>query len=259
MTCPTYLLLISTPFPAQKFFTFQTANNNFLTMTITYVTIELSKLTITMHDQGARSAKTRQQLRRPAATQWSPLLMDPSLTWDHSGDTASNMMTASHHYQDGNLIPLLPCYYQLDIACFIGKVGHPIPNGAVVFVNDFQFKYHETWNNFEVYTGIPVPALYEAQHADFNILLNYLPLDYFSHPKNTALNLSSLLHYSMSAQFKGPSLGNSPQLVPSTVNHSLDAAKDNTNTITFVNRGISNSEQNNVYNSVSCALMSSHA
>ena len=45
---------------------------------------------------------------RPAATHWSSLPVDPSLTWDHSGNIASNAMTVSHHHQDGNLIPLLP-------------------------------------------------------------------------------------------------------------------------------------------------------
>ena len=128
----------------------------------------------------------------------------------------------------------------------------------MIFINDFQLKYHEASNHFEVYTGIPVPVLYEAQPADFNILLNYLPLDHPSHLKNTVLNPSSLVHSSMSAQSNGPSLGNSPQLVPSTVNHFLNATKDNTNMIAFVNRSISNAEQNNVHNSVSIALMPSH-
>ena len=68
--------------------------------------------------------------------------MDPTLTWDHSGDTASNAMTISHHCQDGNFIPLLPCYYQLDFACFVDKVGNPIPDGPVIFINDFHLKYH---------------------------------------------------------------------------------------------------------------------
>ena len=62
------------------------------------------------------------------------------------------------------------------------KVADPIPDGAVIFINGFQFKYHEASIHFEVYTGIPVHAPYEAQPADFDILLNYLPLDHPSHP-----------------------------------------------------------------------------
>ena len=124
--------------------------------------------------------------------------MDPSLMRDHSGDIASNAMTVSHHYQDSDLIPLLPCYYQLDISCSMDKVGNPIPSRAVIFFNDFQFMYQEASNHFQVYTGIPVPAPYEAQPTDFDILLNYLPLDHPSHPKNTALNPSCLVHSSVS-------------------------------------------------------------
>ena len=50
------------------------------------------------------------------------------------------------------------------------KVGNPIPDGAVIFVNDFQFNYHEASNSFKVYAGIPVPAPYEAQPAELDIL-----------------------------------------------------------------------------------------
>ena len=57
------------------------------------------------------------------------------------------------------------------------KFGNPIPDEAVIFINGFQLKYHEASDSLEVYTGIPVPALYETQSADFSILLNYLPLD----------------------------------------------------------------------------------
>ena len=97
-------------------------------------------------------------------------------------------MTVSHHHQDGNLIPLLPFYYQPDFDCFVDKVHNPVPTC------------------FEVYTGIPIPAQYEAQPADFDILLNYLPLDHPSHPRNTAFNPVSLVHSCLSAQLNVPSL-----------------------------------------------------
>ena len=63
------------------------------------------------------------------------------------------------------------------------KVGNLIPDGAVIFINEFQLKHHEASYPFEIYTGILVPAPYEAQQADFDILLNYLPLDHSSHPR----------------------------------------------------------------------------
>ena len=66
-------------------------------------------------------------------------------------------------------MPLLPWYYKPDFACFVDKVGNLIPDGAVIFINDFKFKYHEAPNHFEVYAGIPVPALYKSQPADFDI------------------------------------------------------------------------------------------
>ena len=113
------------------------------------------------------------------------------------------------------------------------KVGNQIPDGAVIFVNDLQFKYHEASNSYEVCTGIPVPVTYETQPANFKILLNYLLLDHPSHPKNTE-NPSSIIHSSVSAQSNGPSLGNSPQLVPSTINHHLYATKDNANMRTLL-------------------------
>ena len=81
-------------------------------------------------------------------------------------------MPVSNHHQDGNLIPLLPCYYQPVFDCFVDKVGNLVPDGAVIFTNDFQFKYHETLNHFEVNTVIPVPAPYEAQSACFDVLFN---------------------------------------------------------------------------------------
>ena len=62
----------------------------------------------------------------------------------------------------------------------------------------------------------------------------------------------------MSAQLNGPSLGKLSQLVPSTVNHCLDATKDNANTNSFAIRRIPNVEQNNVHNSVSSLLMPSY-
>ena len=43
-----------------------------------------------------------------------------------------------------------------------------------------------------------------------------------------------------------------------TVNHHLYVTKDNTNTIAFTNRSISNAEQNNVHNSESSALVPGH-
>ena len=91
-------------------------------------------------------------------------------------------MTVSHHHQDGNLIPLLPCYYQLDFNCSLDKISNPVPDGAVILINDFKFKYHEVSTCFEVYTGIPVPAPHEAQPADFDILLNNLPIEHPSPP-----------------------------------------------------------------------------
>ena len=136
------------PFTAQKCFTFQTANNNSLTMATTHVTHALSNLATIINDQGPRDTQIRPQLQWWAATHWCSLPMDPSLTWDHSGDTASNVMTVSHHYKDSNFIPLLPCYYQPDIAYFMDKVGNLIPDGAVTFINDSQFKYHESSNHF---------------------------------------------------------------------------------------------------------------
>ena len=161
-------------------------------------------------------------------------------------------MTVSHHHQDGNLIPLLPCYYQLDFACFVDKVGNQIPDGTVIFIDDFQFMYHKASNSFEVYTGIPAATSYEAQSADFDILLNYFPLDHPSHPKNTE-NPSSLVHASVSAQLNGPSLGNSSQLVPSTVNHCLNTTKENVNKITFVKRRIPKVEQQCTQFSIKCS------
>ena len=130
------------PFTGQKCFTCQTTNGYFLTLATTHVTCELNNLAITMN-QGARGNQTRWHLQRPAATHWSSLSMDPILTWDHSGDTASTVMTVSHHHWDGNLIPLLPCYHQLDFDCFVDKVGNLVPDEAVIFINDFLFKYHE--------------------------------------------------------------------------------------------------------------------
>ena len=119
-------------------------------------------------------------------------------------------MTASHHNQNGNLTPLLPCYYQPDFNYFVEKVGNSVPDGAVILVNGFQFKHHEAWNSFEVFTGIPVPTLHEAQAANFDILLNYLTIVYPSHPRNAVLNLFSLVQSSVLAQLNRPSFGNSP-------------------------------------------------
>ena len=102
----------------------------------------ITNLAITMNDQGARGSQTRWQLHTPVPTHWSSLPLESSLTWDHSSDIASNAMRVLHHHQNGNLIPLLPCYYQVDFNCFVDKVGNPIPDRAVIFINDFQYKYH---------------------------------------------------------------------------------------------------------------------
>ena len=164
----------------------------------------------------------------------------------------SNALMLSHHHQDGNLAPLLPCYYQPDFTCFMEKVGNLIPDGAVIPVSDFQFKYHETLNSFEVCTGIPVPTLYEAKPADFDILLNYLPLDHPSHPKNTE-NPSSLVHSCVSTHSNEPSLGNSPQVLPSTVNHHPNATRENANTNTFVYQYIKFGTKQCIQLSIKCS------
>ena len=104
-------------------------------MATAHLTHECNSLAITMNDQGARGSQTSWQLQRPAPAHWSSLPLDPSLAWDHPSDTASNTMTASHHHQDGYLIPLLPCYYWLDFNCFVNKVGNLVPDGAVIFIN----------------------------------------------------------------------------------------------------------------------------
>ena len=113
------------------------------------------------------------------------------------------------------------------------KSGKPVLGGEVIFINDFQFKYHEASNRFEVYTGIPVPAPYEAQPADFDILLNYLPIEHPSHPRNTVMDTFSLVQSSVLAQLNGPSFGNTPELMSPTANHHLNVAKDNTTLTTF--------------------------
>ena len=119
-------------------------------MATTDLTHEINNLAITMNEQGARGSQTRWQLQRPVPTCRSSLPLDPRLTWDHSSDIASNVMTVSHYQWDDNLIPLLPCYYQPDFNCFVDKVGNPVPDGTLIFINDFQFKYHEASNCFEV-------------------------------------------------------------------------------------------------------------
>ena len=168
------------------------------------------------------------------------------------------MITVSHHHQVGNLILLLPCYYQPDFDCFVTKVGNPLPDGAVLFINDFQFKYHDASNCFVAYTGIPVPTLYQAQPADFDILLNYFPTEHPNHPRKAALNPFSLVKSPVSAQLNGPSLSNSPLLTYPTVNHFLNVAKDNTNLTTFAVWSIPNAEQHSTHSSASSASIPSH-
>ena len=46
--------------------------------------------------------------------------------------------------------------------------------------------------------------------------------------------------------------------MPPTVNHHLNGTKENTTTIAFANRSISNAEQNNVHNLASSGLIPSH-
>ena len=144
-------------------------------MTTACLTHQLNNLAITMIDQGARGSHTSWQLQIPALTHLSSQPLDPSFTEDHCSDTASDVTTVAYHHQDGNLIPLLPWYYQLDFDCFVDKVGNQLCDGAVILVNSFQFRYLEALNHLEVCTGIPIPALYMAQPADFDILLIHLP------------------------------------------------------------------------------------
>ena len=66
-------------------------------MATTCLTDEPNNLAITNKNQGARGSQTKQQLNKPAPTHWSSLPLDPSLTWDNSGDIASNT-TVSHHH-----------------------------------------------------------------------------------------------------------------------------------------------------------------
>ena len=75
---------------------------------------EFNNLAITMNDQGARSTQTSGNCRGQLPHHWFSSPMEPSLTWDHSGDIASNTTTISHHHHNGNLIPPLPCYYKPD-------------------------------------------------------------------------------------------------------------------------------------------------